>query len=116
MVGVLNKLGPSLGYFPNAKKCWLIVKPEKEEAARDLFGQTSINISTQGQKHLGAVLGSRSCLEEYVTEKVDDWVGQVVKLADFAATQPQACYAAYTLGLKHTWTYYLRTLLILRNC
>ena len=108
--GVLNESGPSLGYFPNAKKCWLIVKPEKEEAARDLFDQTSINISTRGQKHLGAVLGSRSYLEEYVSEKVDDWVGQVVKLAEFAATQPQACYAAYTFGLKHKWTYYLRTL------
>ena len=67
--GVLNESGPSLGYFPN------FVKPEKEEAARDLFGQTSINISTQGQKHLGAVLGSRSYLEEYVSEKADDWVG-----------------------------------------
>ena len=78
------------------------MKPEKEEAARDLFGQTSINISTPGQKHLGAVLG--------VSEKVDDCVCQVVKLEDFAATQPQACYAAYTFGLKHKWTYYLRTL------
>ena len=36
--------------------------------------------------------------------------GQVVKLAEFALTQPQACYAAYTFGLKHKWTYYLRTL------
>ena len=103
--GVLNESGPSLGYFPNVKKCWLIVKPEKEEAARDLFNQTSINISTRGQKHLRAVLGSRSYLEEYVSERVDDWVGQVVKLAEFAETQPQACYAAYTFGLKHKWTY-----------
>ena len=66
------------------------MKPEKEEAERDLFGQTSINISTQGQKRLGTVLGSRSYLGEYVSEQVDDWVGQVVKLAEFAATQPQA--------------------------
>ena len=50
------------------------MKPEKKEAARDLFDQTSINISTQGKKHLGAVLGSRSYLKEYVIEKVDDWV------------------------------------------
>ena len=85
------------------------MKPEKEEAARDLFDQTSINISTQDQKHLGAVLGSRSYLEEYVSEKVDDWVGQVVKLAEFVATQPQACYSAHTFGLKHKSTYYLRT-------
>ena len=25
-------------------------------------------------------------------------------------TQPQACYAAYTFGLKHRWTYFLITL------
>ena len=41
---------------------------------------------------------------------MDDWVGQVVKLAEFAATQPQACYAAHTFCFKHKWTYYLRTL------
>ena len=87
------------------------MKPEKEEAVRDLFGQTSINISTQGQKHVGAVLGSRSNLGEYVSEKVDDCVGQEVKLAEFPATQRQACYAAYTFGFKHKWMYYLiRTL------
>ena len=33
-----------------------------------------------------------------------------MKLADFAATQPQAWYAAYTFGLKHKCTYYLSTL------
>ena len=25
----LNEAGPNLGYFPNAKKCWLIIKPGK---------------------------------------------------------------------------------------
>ena len=89
-----------MGYFPNAKKCQLIVKPEKEEAARDLFGKISINISTQGQKHLGAVYSA----EEYVSEKVDDWVGQVVKLAEFAAIQPQAYYAANTMGTQRQFS------------
>ena len=27
----LNEMGPSLGYHPNAKKCWLFTKPEKGE-------------------------------------------------------------------------------------
>ena len=104
---VLNESGPSLGYFPNAKKCRIIVKPEKEEAARDLFGQTSTNISIQGHKYLGAALGSRSYLKEYVSEKADDWGCQVVKLVAFAATQLQVYYAAYRFGLRHKWTYYL---------
>ena len=25
-------------------------------------------------------------------------------------SQPQACYAAFTFGLRHRWTYFLRTL------
>ena len=29
---------------------------------------------------------------------MDDWVGQVVKLAEFAVTQPQDCYASYTFA------------------
>ena len=41
---------------------------------------------------------------------VEDWVSQIVKLAEFAASHPQACYAAFTFGLRHRWTYFLRTL------
>ncbi|KAK3752216.1 hypothetical protein QZH41_002760 [Actinostola sp. cb2023] len=66
----LNGTGPDLGYFPNGKKCWLIVKPEKEENARDAFKETAINVTTQGQTHLGAVVGSRSYLDEYVSKKI----------------------------------------------
>ena len=40
---VLNESGPSLGYFPNAKKCWLMANPEKEEAARDLQFWSNVN-------------------------------------------------------------------------
>ena len=75
----LSSSGPALGYFPNAKKCWLITKPEKEEEARAVFGATAINITTERHKHLGAALGSRSYFEEYVGENVDDWVSQVIK-------------------------------------
>ena len=40
---------------------------------------------------------------------------EVTKLADFATSQPQACYAAFTFGLQHRWTYFLRTYRILQN-
>ena len=88
--------GLGLGYYPNAKKCWLITKPKKEEAARDVFAGIEINITTQGHKHLGTALGSRSYLRDYARGKVEDWVSQVTKLA--ATSQPQACYAVFTFG------------------
>ena len=103
-------LGPSFGYFPNAKKCWIISKADEEASAKEVFSGTSVNVSVQGQKHLGAVIGSRDYLEEYVNGKVGDWVREVTQLAEFALSQPQACYAAYTFGLKHRYTYFLRTL------
>ena len=31
-------------------------------------------------------------------------------MAEFAVSQPQASYAAFTFGLRHRWTYFLRTL------
>ena len=39
--------GPPLGYFPNPQKCWLIVKPEKERPAKEIFSETTINITKQ---------------------------------------------------------------------
>ena len=106
----LLESGPPLAYLPNAKKYWLISKPEREQAAREVFRDTAISVTTEGHKHLGAALGSRSFLEEYDGERVDEWVNEVTKLADFAISQPQASYGAFTIGLRHRWTYFLRTL------
>ena len=43
-----------------AKKCWLIIKPEREQVAREVFRDTAINVTIEGHKHLCAALGSRS--------------------------------------------------------
>ena len=42
--------------------------------------------------------------------KAEEWVSEVVKLSEFAATEPHASYAAFTFGFKHRRTYFLRTL------
>ena len=97
----LREAGPPLGYYPNSKKCWLVVEPEKEGRAKEMFAGTGISITTEGRKHLGAALGSRSYLEQYVGGKVEDCVGEVTRLAEFARSQPQASYAAFTFGLRH---------------
>ena len=96
----LVKTGPSLGYYPSAKKCCLTTKPEREEAARSTFDETAINMSTQDQKHLGAALGSRTYREEYVNGKVEDCVDQVTKLAEFATSQPPTLLCSLHVCLK----------------
>ena len=34
----------------------------------------------------------------------------MTRLAEFARSQPQASYTAFTFGLRHRWTYFIRTL------
>ena len=112
MVGRANNRQATTLIFSkiNAKKCWLITKSEKEERAKTMFDGTAINISTEGHQHLGALLGSRKHLEDYVEEKVQDWISQIVRLAEFAQSHPQTSYVAYTFGLRHWWTCFLRKL------
>ena len=60
----LSTLGPDFVYFPNDRKsCWIIAKPAKEESVREAFKDASINVTVQGQKHLGAAIGSREYLD-----------------------------------------------------
>ena len=56
-------------------------------------------------------VGSRKFWEVFVSEKVSNWVHEVAKLAEFAPSQTQKCYAAYTFGLKYRCIFFLRTLL-----
>ena len=54
----LNTFGQKIGYFPKANKSWLIVKPGKYEAAKSIFKDTSFDITNDGKRHIGAVVGT----------------------------------------------------------
>ena len=91
----LTEYGPSFGYHPNASKTYLVVKQEYEESAKTAFADTEVHITTQGKRHLGAALGFKTFTEEYVTEKVQKWTGDIKNLAKIATSQPHAAYAAW---------------------
>ena len=55
----LSAIGPDFGYYPNDKKCWIITKPDREIVVKDAFKETAIDVTVQGQRHLGAAIGSR---------------------------------------------------------
>ena len=106
---IIEKEGPKYGYYANAKKTILVVKSEKEAKARELFDNTGIIIETEGTRHLGAALGKRSFLEQYVTQKVQKWEKEIETLSTFAVTEPQAAYAAFVFGIKGKWNFLQRT-------
>ena len=105
------KDGPKYGYFPNNTKSILIVKQDVpiEEAER-VFGDTGVKITTEGDRHLGAALGTTQFKEQYIQEKVRKWVEDIEQLAKIAQDEPQLAYSAYTRGVCHRWGYVQRTI------
>ena len=106
---ILEEEGPSYGYYINAKKSILLVKPECLDRAREIFQDSSIDIRSDGCRHLGAVLRSPTFCSAYVSGKVDEWCREVDVLAEFARTQPQAAFAAFGQGVRHQWSFVART-------
>ena len=50
---------------------------------KEAFKETAINVTVQGQRHLGAVIGSQEYVEEYANDKVTNWISKITKLAEF---------------------------------
>ena len=65
--------GPEVGYQPNARKSFLIVKPEYYERAVHLFSDSDVVIAPEGQRHLGVAIGTADFKKEFVQEKVNEW-------------------------------------------
>ena len=56
---LVTMIGPDYGYYPNASKTHLMVKPELVNEAKRMFKNTDVKISTNGQRQLGAAIGTR---------------------------------------------------------
>ena len=71
-----------------------------------------MNITIDGKRYLGAAIGTRSFVEQYVHEKVEYWVSCVCmhQLSTIARFQRHVTYCAFTHGLIGKWTNFLRTI------
>ena len=63
-----------------------------------MFSDSKINFTTEGKRHLGAVISINGFRTKYVSEKVTEWCNQLKILSEFAKSQPQAAYAAFCFG------------------
>lgn len=107
----LAREGHKYGYYVKPSKSWIILKdPTKIELTQDIFADTTINITTDGKRHLGAALGSHNHKENYISEKVSEWCQNITRLSDIAKSQPHAAYAAFIHGEQHKYTYFMRTI------
>ena len=64
--------GEAYGYSANASKTWLVVKPEYLAQAKEIFADLGVQITSEGRRHLGAALGTKSFADAFVSKKVQD--------------------------------------------
>ena len=70
-----------------------------------MFGD-EVNITLEGKRHLGAVIGSKEFKDQHCQEKVDNWLREMESLTEISKSQPHAAYVAFTKGFKSKFTYY----------
>ena len=106
----LVSCGEDYGYSANASKTWLVVKPEHLAEAKVIFADSGVQITSEGRRHLGAALGTKSFTEAFVTKRVQDWVQEIDTLSSIALSQPHAAFAALTHSLISKWDYLQRAM------
>ena len=67
------------GYYHNASKTHLIVKQEYVQSAKDLFEGTGLAVIADGDRYLGAAIGTRAYIEQYLKNKISEFIGEVNK-------------------------------------
>ena len=86
------------------------MKAQYEQEAKDTFNGSNVNITTSGQRHLGAVIGHETYKETYVKQLAKDWKQQLEVLSKIAEIEPQAAYAAFVFGFRNKLAYFIRTI------
>ena len=87
-LNTLSTLGPLFGYYPEPTKCWLIMKPRMKDIALKTFENAGVNVTKDGKRHLGAVIGSVEYPENYVTQKVNTWLDEINTLCYITRIAP----------------------------
>ena len=107
----LTVTGPKFGYVPKPSKTIMIVKnQELKHLAQTIFSDTGITIELEGERHLGAAIGSPQFKETYVMKKVNNWIRDVEQLSKFAKDEPQVGLSAFTKALCMRWCFVQRTI------
>ena len=75
-----------------------------------IFKDTNLNITNEGKRHLGAVVGMEEFRKEYVTMSVNKWVAELKLLSTIAKFSLQAAYCAFTSGFRQKFNYVIRTI------
>ena len=69
-----------------------------------------ILITTESQRHLGAVIGTANFKQNYMKGKINQWIQELRILCKTAWYESQAAYSCFITGFKYKPTYFMRTI------
>ena len=93
----------------------MILKEDKLGEARNVCNDSNVNITIEGERHPGAIVGSNEYQEEYVKDLNNDWNNQIALLSSVAESQSQTTYSSFVSGFKSKLNYFMRTVRVLVN-
>ena len=102
----LKSEGAGYGYFTNPGKSILIVKPEHEDRAKQLFTDVQVKM---GARYLGSHIGDSESKWDFLRSQTRDWIDDIRSLSRVAREEPHLAYAAYVYGISKKWNYLART-------
>ena len=70
-----------------------------------IFQDTNLNITNEGKRHLGTVVGTEEYRKEYVIMRVNEWVAKLKLLTKIAKFYQQAGYCVFTWGFRQKFNY-----------
>ena len=109
MFDKLTEIGPRFGYFPNPKKCILLVHKQCLSAALAYFKQYGFQIK-DGARFLGGYIGTTSGKNSFIQDKVLNWTTAINDLSQVATVYPQTAYTGLSKSLQHEWAYIQRVI------
>ena len=80
------------------------------DKAHSIYAGTGIQVTCEGQRHLGAVVGSDHDKFQYVSDKVNKWKKDIEQLSKIAVEEPQVALSAFTKCICHRWSFIQRTI------
>eukprot|EP00957_Ditylum_brightwellii_P097238 7405619-Ditylum_brightwellii.AAC.1 len=95
-------INPQLGYFPEPDKSILVTALHNLELAKNYFKAEKFKVKT-GYHYLGGHIGEVK--EDFVTEKVLEWVESVRKFLPMVRRNPQTVHTGICWSLQHEWAY-----------
>ena len=96
------------GYYPEPKKSFLIVHPDRFDEAKRGFEQKGLKIVT-GKRYLGGFIGDETSMKEFFHEK--KWQAKIQLLSAAANFCPHESFSVFTKSGQAEWTFLMRVLL-----